>query len=112
MINKRSRAVAFGATVIAATVLALGPAMAASADVLKNGTKACGSPTVFSWVHYSVKGNYVVEPPGGSATGYSGSSSSYITGGKQGANGGGHWFVQATIDVNSPSTYAYCTTGG
>lgn len=93
-------------------LVSIAPAEAAWADVLKNGHQSCLSPTPFSWVKFVTKGTRYIEPPGLGTTAYSGSATTWYTGAKQGANGGGNWFVQATVDMQTLNTYAYCTAGG
>ncbi len=84
----------------------------AHASVIETGTKTCGGSTPFSYVQYKTKGDRAVRAPGSGTTAYASGSSSWYTSSRQGADGGGSWFVSGDIDLDQTYTKGLCKNYG
>ena len=111
MMKTLSKRVTIGAL---GAVVCLGfAAPLAHADVIETGTKTCGGSTPFSYVQYKTKGDRAVRAPGSGTTAYgSGSSTSWYTSSRQGATGGGSWFVNGYVDLDQSYTKGLCKNYG
>lgn len=82
---------------------------AAHAYVSKQGSQLCGQAAPNSWAQGSGSGVLEIKAPGraGYALRNVGSSG---TASVSGVTGGGFWRVQTLGSLNSPGTYAWCTS--
>ncbi len=84
----------------------------AQADVIETGSKNCSGATPFSYLQYKTKGDRAVKAPGSSTTYASGSSTTWYKSERQGADGGGSWFVNGYVDLDQNYTKAFCRNYG
>lgn len=82
---------------------------AAHAYVSKQGTQSCGQAAPNSWAQGTGSGVLEIKAPG--KAGYAlRNVGSWGTASISGVTGGGFWRVQTLGSLNSPGTYAWCTS--
>lgn len=97
-------------TVLASVLLVLGVAQPAAADSGWFYDSVCNSWTD-PYTHARYKGYATIYGPGSSYAVHTGYTPTWSERNVKGTEAGGWWSATATVDVDSPSTYAYCGDG-